>query len=98
LAAVFAAGLAVVFRTAFTAVFATGLTAGFLVTDFFATAGLDALALGIDFAAAFELDLVGAAFETGLAVFFAAEFLAEDLDGMVSFEAEERDMWRQFTH
>ncbi len=52
----------------------------------------------MDFAAAFELALVGAAFETGFAVFFAAEFLAEDLDGIVSFTADERDIWRQSTH
>jgi hypothetical protein len=67
---------------------------------FFTSAGLDALALGA--AALLELALLGVALDAGLAVGFtvglAADFLAEDLEGIVSFAAEEREIWRQFTH
>ena len=108
-AAVLATGLAAVLATGLGAVLATGLevfeagafgagAAGFFAATFFTSAGLDALGLAIGLATFLGLGLIGLAFDTGLAVGLAADFLAEVLEGICSFAAEERDIWRQFTY
>lgn len=106
---VFAKGFATGLAAGFTTGLATGLetfaaaafgveAADFLEATFFTSAGLDALGLAVGFAAFLGLALIGLALDAGFAVGFAADFLAEVLEGIGSFAAEERGIWRQSTH
>ncbi len=56
----------------------------FFALTFFTLAGLVALGLAVGFAAFLGLALIGLALDTGLAVFFAADFLTEVLEGIGS--------------
>ncbi len=92
MAAGFATGLATGLETFAAAAF------GVEAADFFTSAGLDAFGLAVGFAAFLGLVLIGLALDAGFAVGFAADFLAEVLEGIGSFAAEEREIWRQSTH